>query len=131
MRRPSLNLVHRVPRCRPRAPARSAVICGTDDLVCPGRARLVSGGLQTRSDLIEGAELQALEGMRSTLGRAGEVTMFVEVNPPLLAVGGAEEVEAWLREEGFEVAYIDLAAQRPVPLPTPRRKGHLLATRHV
>lgn len=76
---------------------------------------------------IEGAELQALEGARETLARAAAVSMFVEVNPPLLA-GAPDEVERWLTDAGFDVAYIDLPTQRPVPLPTPRRKGHLFAT---
>jgi FkbM family methyltransferase len=80
---------------------------------------------------IEGAELQALEGARGTLARVERVTIFVEVNPPLLSAGGrgSADVETWLADAGFDVAYIDLPTQRPVPLPTPRRKGHLLATR--
>lgn len=75
---------------------------------------------------IEGAELAALEGARETLARASDVTMFVEVNP---ALAEGADIEAWLAAEGFAVAYIDLPSQQPVPLPTPRRKGHLLATR--
>jgi FkbM family methyltransferase len=75
---------------------------------------------------IEGAELRALEGARETFARASDVTMFVEVNP---ALAESEDIEAWLSVAGFDVAYIDLPSQRPVPLPTPRRKGHLLATR--
>jgi FkbM family methyltransferase len=75
---------------------------------------------------IEGAELRALEGARETLARASDVTMFVEVNP---ALAQSADIEAWLAASGFDVAYIDLPSQSPVPLPTPRRKGHLLATR--
>jgi FkbM family methyltransferase len=75
---------------------------------------------------IEGAELRALEGARASLERAAEVTMFVEVNP---ALAEAAEIEGWLDANGFDVAHIDLATQRPVALPSPRRKGHLLATR--
>jgi len=75
---------------------------------------------------IEGAELRALEGARETLARAAHITMFVEVNP---AFPASAEIEAWLASAGFDVAFIDLASRRPVALPTPRRKGHLLARR--
>ena len=75
---------------------------------------------------IEGAELRALDGARETLARAAHITMFVEVNP---AFPASAEIEAWLASAGFDVAFIDLASQQPVALPTPRRKGHLLARR--
>lgn len=75
---------------------------------------------------IEGAELRALEGARETLARAAAVTVFVEVNPAFAESAG---IEAWLTASGFDVAFIDLASQRVVALPTPRRKGHLLAKR--
>lgn len=80
---------------------------------------------------VEGAELAALEGMRETLARARSVTVFVEVNPRLLAAAGLdpEEIPAWLAREGFDVRFVDLPTQAAVPLERPLRKGHLFATR--
>jgi FkbM family methyltransferase len=80
---------------------------------------------------IEGAEPLAIAGMRQTLERVERVAMLVEVNPPLLAAAGTdvEELLDGLRARGFEVAYVDLAAQIAVELPRPLRKGHLLVSR--
>ena len=80
---------------------------------------------------VEGAEWLALEGMRDTLARVGPATVFIEVNPPLLEAseGGLTGLLAWLAAERFEVSYIDLPTQTPVPLPQPVPKGHLLAVR--
>lgn len=76
---------------------------------------------------VEGAELRALEGMRETLARATAATVFVEVNPPLLE--DPDAIPRWLADAGFDVSYVDLPTQTPVPLPRPLRKGHLFARR--
>lgn len=80
---------------------------------------------------VEGAESLALDGMRETLARVDAVTIFIEVNPPLLEAAGTDfaALLAGLEADGFEISYIDLPTQEPVPLPRPLRKGHLLATR--
>lgn len=80
---------------------------------------------------IEGAEPLAIRGMQRTLERVRDVAILIEVNPPLLAAAGTDvgAMLDGLRAQGFEVAYVDLAAQTPVPLPEPLRKGHLLARR--
>jgi FkbM family methyltransferase len=80
---------------------------------------------------VEGAEASALGGMRETLARVEKATIFIEVNPPLLEAAGTDVAAllAGLEADGFEVRYIDLPTQEPVPLPRPLRKGHLLATR--
>lgn len=82
---------------------------------------------------IEGAEHLALRGMRETLARVDTVAILIEVNPPLLAAGGTD-VDAMLdalRSQGFAVSYVDLPTQKPVPLPEPLRKGHLLVSRNA
>ena len=82
---------------------------------------------------IEGAEHLALRGMRETLARVGAVAILIEVNPPLLEAGGTD-VDAMLdalRVQGFEVSYVDLPTQKPVPPPEPLRKGHLLVSRNA
>jgi hypothetical protein len=78
---------------------------------------------------IEGAELLALEGMRETLGRCPEVTMFVEVNP-LVLVRPRELVER-LGDLSFDLWCIDRVTQGLVPLDPsgPLEKGHLFASR--
>ena len=80
---------------------------------------------------IEGAEPLALRGMTETLGRVDAIALFVEVNPPLLAAAGTDvgTMFAALRAQGFEISYVDLPTQKPVPLPEPLRKGHLLVSR--
>jgi FkbM family methyltransferase len=80
---------------------------------------------------VEGAESLALEGMRETFARVRAVTLFIEVNPPLLDAAGTDVAAllAALEADGFEISYIDLPTQTPVALPQPLRKGHLLATR--
>lgn len=80
---------------------------------------------------VEGAESDALDGMRETIDRAAEVTMFIEANPPLLDASGTDVAAliAGLESDGFEVFYVDLPTQEPVVLPRPLPKGHLLAAR--
>jgi FkbM family methyltransferase len=80
---------------------------------------------------IEGAEPLALRGMQETLARVDTVAILIEVNPPLLAAAGTDvdEMLGGLRAQGFEVSYVDLPTQQPVPLPEPLRKGHLLVSR--
>ena len=78
---------------------------------------------------IEGAEPLALEGMRDTLDRCPDVTMFVEINPGVLA--RPRELVDRLVELGFDVSWIDLPTQCRVPLDpsAPLGKGHLFASR--
>lgn len=78
---------------------------------------------------IEGGEPLALEGMRETLGRCRNVTMFVELNPEVLPQ--PEDLVDRLQGLGFEVSWIDLESQEPVPLDPsgPLAKGHVFASR--
>jgi len=78
---------------------------------------------------IEGAELRALEGMQTTLARCLDATMFVEVNPAVLP--RPQALVERLQTLGFEVSWIDRAAQELVPLDPsrPLTKGHLFASR--
>src|SRR5205085_8267449 len=74
---------------------------------------------------IEGAELRALDGMRETLQRCSDVTMFVEINSAVL-----DDPSALLRrleELGFTVYSIDQPSQSLWQLDarTPPRKGHV------
>lgn len=80
---------------------------------------------------VEGAEALALEGMRETLARVDAVTVFIEMNPPLLEAAGTDVAAllAALEADGFDVRFIDLPTQTPVALSQPLRKGHLLLTR--
>jgi len=80
---------------------------------------------------IEGAEERALAGMRATLERVDDVSILIEVNPPL-SEEAATDVEAMfdgLRAQDFRIEYVDLPTQAPVPLPSPLPKGHVLASR--
>lgn len=80
---------------------------------------------------IEGAERQALEGMRETLARCRDATMFVEVNPAVLP--RPRDLVDELQELGFAVSWIDRATQKLVPVDPsgPLGKGHLFASRSV
>jgi FkbM family methyltransferase len=63
---------------------------------------------------VEGAELEALRGMTRLLRRRPDVALVVECNPGRLTSLGtsAEELLAFLREEGFAVQQVDEAADR-------------------
>jgi FkbM family methyltransferase len=78
---------------------------------------------------VEGAEPRVLAGMRRTLARVQEVTMFVEVNPPGLREAGTEpeELLAELVLLGFDVSAVDLATQTLTAIDPsrPLSKGHL------
>ena len=74
---------------------------------------------------IEGGELAALRGMERLV--AGVRTVFLELNPELLARSGAsrDELLAWLAERGFEVEWIDEDHRRAAPLPEPRTTAYV------
>ena len=78
---------------------------------------------------IEGGEPLALEGMLETLRRCRDVTMFVELNPPVLA--RPQELVDRLFELGFDISWIDCPTQTLVALDpsAPLGKGHLFASR--
>jgi FkbM family methyltransferase len=67
---------------------------------------------------VEGAEGLVLEGMRETLERVGDVTLFAEVHPELLRAAGtdANEVLARLESAGFEVSWIPWGGRSAGPL---------------
>jgi FkbM family methyltransferase len=80
---------------------------------------------------VEGAEPLVLAGMRETLARVRPVSLLVEVNPTLVDAAGTD-VDALiesLERDGFDVGFVDLEAQRVVPLPRPMPKGHVFASR--
>jgi FkbM family methyltransferase len=90
-------------------------------------------GIDVRSLLvklnIEGAELRALDGMRETLERCPDVTMFVELNSAVL-----DDPSALLRRLealGFAVYWIDQPSQSlwRIDARTPPRKGHVFCRR--
>lgn len=82
---------------------------------------------------VEGAEPLVLAGMRETIARFSDLTMFVEVNPPGLRLAGfdGEQLVAQLGELGFDVYAIRLADQTltRVDASTPPVKGHVLCVR--
>jgi FkbM family methyltransferase len=79
---------------------------------------------------LEGAEPLALLGMRKTIARAGNLTIFVEINPAALQAGGSsiELLLATLRSARLECAVVDERRQRVVPIAKarPLRKGNLI-----
>ena len=79
---------------------------------------------------VESAEPLVLDGMRETLDRIADVTMFVEIDPAGLRNAGFEPAELVARLEslGFRVSSIHLPDQslRPVD---PGRKGHVYCER--
>lgn len=82
---------------------------------------------------VEGAEPRVLEGMRETIARVSDLTMFLEVDPLGLQLAGsdAEALVARLHELGFDVYAIRLADQTlaRVDAETPVAKGHVLCVR--
>jgi FkbM family methyltransferase len=75
------------------------------------------GGLLVKLN-VEGAEPLVLAGMRETLARAEDVTLFVEVSPPLLAAAGsdAETLVRHLERGHFRVSWIDVSRRTTVPV---------------
>jgi FkbM family methyltransferase len=92
----------------------------------------LDGGLLVKLN-VEGAEGLVLEGMRQTLARAEDVTLFVEVHPALLRAAGTEpdELVAQLRSLDFDVAWIAHSTPTAVALDqrTVEDRGHLFAVR--
>jgi FkbM family methyltransferase len=82
---------------------------------------------------IESAEPRALDGMRETLARIANVTMFVEVDPSGLREIGVEpeELVAQIERLGFQVFVIRLHDQSLVRADgsTPLVKGHIYCAR--
>jgi FkbM family methyltransferase len=81
---------------------------------------------------VEGAEGLVLDGMRATLERVAEVTLFAEVHPELLRAAGtdASELRTTLEAAGFDVAWIPWHGRTAGPFPDrPDAHGHLLAVR--
>src|SRR5205085_794786 len=81
----------------------------------------------------EGAEGLVLDGMRETLRRVDDVTLFVEVHRALLAAAGTNvaELVARLESLGFAVEWIPWSgcSAGPVTERAPDADGHLLAVR--
>ncbi len=67
---------------------------------------------------IEGAEVFALRGMKSTLGRLVNCFLFVEMNPPALRDAGCNPIDliSELHNLGFEVFVIDEPNKALIPI---------------
>lgn len=82
---------------------------------------------------VEGAELFVLRGMRGLLAAAPSVTILTEVDPRSLADAGTSDLAFTdaLREQGFQVSFVDEEGQRLIPLleGAPPSKGNLYCTR--
>ena len=82
---------------------------------------------------VEGAEGLVLDGMVETLSRAGDVTLFAEVHPALLAAAGTNAAELFARLEalGFSIEWIPWSGSSAGPLAerAPDEPGHVLAVR--
>jgi FkbM family methyltransferase len=111
---------------RPGARPREVATTSIDDLLANGAGAPLLVKLN-----IEGAEELALAGMHATFERIDEILLLVEVNPPLSAAAATDldALFARLRDRGFAVEYVDLPTQTLAPLPSPLRKGHVLASR--
>jgi FkbM family methyltransferase len=111
---------------RPDARARDVTTTSIDELL----ADRGSSPLLVKLN-IEGAEELALAGMRETFERVDEILVLVEVNPPLSEAASTDldALFAGLRGRGFAVECVDLPTQTLEPLPSPLRKGHVLASR--
>ncbi|HEX6700082.1 MAG TPA: FkbM family methyltransferase [Gaiellaceae bacterium] len=92
----------------------------------------LDGGLLVKLN-VEGAEGLAVEGMRRTLERVEDATLFAEVHPALMRAVGAEpdDLVAELLSLGFDVSWIAHSAPTAVPLDerTAEDRGHLFAVR--
>jgi FkbM family methyltransferase len=81
---------------------------------------------------IEGAEIQALQGMAATLRRLQRIAVICEVNPEALAAGGRKPMDlvAVLRGAGLQVFFISEATGGLEPIAEPfEAKGNLFAVR--
>jgi len=92
----------------------------------------LEGGLLVKLN-VEGAEPLVLEGMRRTLARVEDVTLFVEAHHVLLGRAGTtvEALVHQLRRAGFRVWWLDGAYSTLAPVErAPRdRNGHLYCVR--
>ncbi|MBA2383121.1 MAG: FkbM family methyltransferase [Actinobacteria bacterium] len=81
----------------------------------------VSGPVDLVKLDVEGAEVAALRGMEGLLANGGPRALFVECHPKLLDQAGSsrDELLAWLRGAGYEVAWIDEPSRRLAPLSEP------------
>ncbi len=76
---------------------------------------------------VEGAELDVLDGMTTTVERAANMTLFVECNPDALAVAGRSPAELLgrLDELGFDVRAIDERHRSLGPVDAARIEGYV------
>jgi FkbM family methyltransferase len=82
---------------------------------------------------IEGAEIQALQGMAATLRGAQRMAIICEVNPEALAAGGRKPTDlvAVLRGAGLQVFFISEAAGGIIPVSDYRdAKGNFFAVKN-
>jgi FkbM family methyltransferase len=90
------------------------------------------GGLLVKLN-VEGAEGLVLDGMRETLRRVDDVTLFAEFHPSLLAAAGTDAAELFARLEalGFSIGWIPWGGCSAGPLAerAPDAPGHVLAVR--
>jgi FkbM family methyltransferase len=90
------------------------------------------GGLLVKLN-VEGAEGLVLDGLRETLDRADDVTLFAEVHPALLAEAGTDAAGLFAQLEalGFSIEWISRTGHSSGPLAdrTLDAHGHVLAVR--
>jgi FkbM family methyltransferase len=82
---------------------------------------------------IEGAEIEALQGMAATLRRIQRIAVICEVNPEALAASGRKPMDlvAVLRGAGLQVFFISEAAGGVIPVAdTFHAKGNFLAVKN-
>jgi FkbM family methyltransferase len=82
---------------------------------------------------IEGAEIQALQGMAATLRRMQRIAVICEVNPEALAAGGRKPMDlvAVLRGAGLQVFFISESAGGLIPVADSfDAKGNFLAVKN-
>jgi FkbM family methyltransferase len=67
---------------------------------------------------IEGGEMAALKGMRETISRSRELSLFLECNPPRLAQAGVtiEQLLSLLEDYTFQVSLIDESSGKLLPI---------------
>jgi FkbM family methyltransferase len=115
-----------------RADTRRVVTVETTTLDAELRGLNLLGGLLVKLN-VEGAEPLVLAGMRETLARVEDVTLFVEVSPALLAAAGTDTAALVrdLERDGFHVRWIDIARRTTVPVGRAdlTRRGHLYCIR--